>query len=132
MRRVQALDETMHWEELSLVLMDDQGIARVHRTHLGAHRTTDVISFAYPPTPGATTGHTAEVLANVQRAAALGPRYGGASEELARYIAHGCHHLAGADDDTQPRRARMRRVEERWLRQAKEEGLLATIEVKPI
>jgi len=131
MRRVQALDTSMTWDELSLVLMDDRGIARVHEAHLGAHRATDVISYAYPPGPGETLGWTGEVIVNVEQAVREGPRHNGAAEELALYIAHGCHHLTGAEDRTPLLRARMRRIERRWLQKAADAGLLEPIVIQP-
>ncbi len=121
----------MIWQELSLVLMDDPGMARVHEAHLGAHRPTDVISFVYPPMPGTDAGHTGEVLVNVERAANEGPKHQGASEELALYIAHGCQHLIGAEDHTPLLRARMRRVERRWLRKAAAAGLITPLALRP-
>ncbi len=131
MERVQSLDNDMRWTELSLVLMDDPGIAALHERYLGDHRPTDVISFAYPPSPGAAEGHTGEVVVNVERAVREGPRHDGTERELALYIAHGCHHLTGADDHTPTLRARMRRVETQWLQEAETEGVLAGLSVKP-
>lgn len=131
MQRVQALNSRCTWSELSVVLMDDQGIARLNETHLGAHRPTDVISFAYPAIPGENDGYTGEIIVNVERAATAGPRYNGVSEELALYVAHGCHHLTGATDETPSQRARMRRVERRWLQEAGQSGLIKRLTVQP-
>lgn len=124
MRQVQRLDKTMIWDELSLVLMDNRSIARLHDRYLGDERATDVISFAYPPEPGAGTGYTGEIFVNVERAVTVGPSHNGVVQELALYVAHGCHHLTGADDHTPQLRARMRRVDLRWLRRAEADGLL--------
>jgi ssRNA-specific RNase YbeY (16S rRNA maturation enzyme) len=63
----------------------------------------------------------AEVVVNVERAVRAGPRYGGPSRELARYLAHGCQHLGGATDGDRAGRARMHRRERAWLAEA--EGL---------
>ena len=131
MQQVQALDATMIWDELSLVLMDDRGIAHVHEAHLGSPRPTDVISFAYPPSPGDSGGHTGEVIVNVERAARVGPRYQGVTKELALYIAHGCHHLTGAEDHTPELRTRMRRIERGWLKAAAAAGLIESLTVQP-
>lgn len=131
MRRVQALNNMRTWTELSVVLTDDRGITRLNKTHLGARRPTDVISFAYPPVSGATDQYTGEVIVNVERAATIGPRYKGAAEELALYVAHGCHHLSGATDKTPLQRSRMRRVEERWLNETDTAGLLKAISIRP-
>jgi len=51
-------------------------------------------------------------------------RAGGPDRELALYLAHGCDHLAGADDATPRQRAAMRRRELRWLRAAAHADLL--------
>ncbi len=131
MRRVQTLNSMCTWTELSVVLTDDRGIARLHETHLGARRATDVISFAYPPVPGETGGYTGEVIVNVERAVTAGPRYNGTAEELALYVAHGCHHLTGATDDTPAQRSHMRRVERRWLKEAHTAGLLKALTIHP-
>jgi rRNA maturation RNase YbeY len=87
-------------------------------------RPTDVISFAYDPVPGEQR-RSGEVIVNVQRAHQEGRRREGVDEELGLYIAHGCHHLAGARDDTPRLRARMLRREKRWLRAAADFGGLA-------
>lgn len=94
------------WRELSLVVLDDAGITAINREYFGKDRPTDVISFAYGDGAG-------EVFVNAQRAA----RAGRPSWELALYIAHGCDHLAGADDDTPAKRARMLAREKKWIRE---------------
>lgn len=113
------------WNEISLVLADDKQIQAVNRSFLGHDYPTDVISFTYPTIPGEETFLlSGEMIVNAAMALRLGRRYGGAGRELALYIAHGCDHLAGADDNTPPRRRRMRNRELAWIRQAKAAGLL--------
>lgn len=107
-----------------MLLCDDRSIAAANRACFGRDRPTDVISLAYRPAARAD-GWTAEILVNVQRALEAGPRHGGPDRELALYIAHGCDHLAGRDDDTPRRRAAMRATENRWLRAARSAGLWA-------
>ncbi len=116
MEQVQALDPSLPWTGLSLVLTDHAGITALHGRFLHQHTTTDVISFAYPPAPPAEPGATGEVIVNVEQALEIGPKYQGAAWELALYIAHGCHHLSGANDDTPARKKAMRTIEEQWLR----------------
>ncbi len=101
-----------------MILTDDAGMTAYNRACFSRNGPTDVISLAYKPLPGESAG-SAEILVNVERAVRLGPRYGGADRELALYIAHGCHHLAGAKDDTPARRRRMRRAETRRLAEAR-------------
>jgi probable rRNA maturation factor len=122
--RLQPLRPDREWEELSLVLTDDEGIVPVNRAYFGKDIPTDVISFAYDPLPGAEAGASGEVVINVARAVEVGPDHGGVDRELALYVAHGCHHLTGATDDTPDRREAMRRREEGWLDEAEAEGLL--------
>ncbi|MFN2168991.1 MAG: rRNA maturation RNase YbeY [Anaerolineae bacterium] len=128
------------WGEVGIVVMADEGIRRVNHSFLGHNRPTDVISFAYPPLPGADAW-SGEVVVNVQRAVEAG-RYWQArragwspAHELALYVAHGCHHLSGADDATPVERRRMRAKELRWLRELEAEGcrleaLIANTEMK--
>ncbi len=131
MDQVQKLDPDHTWSGLSLALTDHPQMIDVHAEFLGAARTTDVISFAYSPHPPATTGYTGDVIVNVEQAMEVGPREAGVAHELALYIAHGCHHLTGADDSTPALRRRMRRIELDWLRQAGELGLIDPILTLP-
>ena len=115
------------WGEVVVVLVDNAGITQINATHLNKPETTDVISFCYDPLPG-ETDLAADIVVNVDRAVEEGSRRnGGASRELALYIAHGCDHLTGADDGTPEDRKRMRRRELRWLTEADSCGLLEGI-----
>lgn len=107
-----------------MLLCDDRSIAGANRACFGRDRPTDVISLAYRPERRGG-GWTGEVLVNVQRALEAGPRHGGPDRELALYLAHGCDHLAGAEDATPAQRAAMRARENRWLRAARARGLWA-------
>lgn len=112
------------WGEVSVVLVDDSGSQAVNAAYLHHDYPTDVISFNLDAVPGeASSAPCGEVVINVQQALRLGPRFGGAARELALYLAHGCDHLSGADDDTSARRRRMRRRELRWLAEARRAGL---------
>lgn len=111
------------WRHVSLVLADDRQMAGLNERYLGREGTTDVLSFRYsvdlPACP-----LDGEIIVNVERAVAAGPRHGGAGRELALYIAHGCDHLLDERDEGPAERARMRRRELRWLRGADRLGLL--------
>ena len=152
MGKVAGLNRGMCWHDVSIVITDDTEIAQVNRRFLGRDDATDVISFRYPRLPGdpapchvrasppnlgrrhpgsrppddALRGacHDAEVIVNASRAAREGPKHGGISREIALYVAHGCNHLLGEEDDTGKGRGRMRRRERRWLREAGCEALL--------
>ena len=106
------------WDEVCVVLTDDDGILRTNREYFGRNRPTDVISFRYEAVPGEAPAWSGDLIVNVERAVQVGPEHGGPDRELALYIAHGFNHLTGADDDTDARRKRMRATENAWLRAA--------------
>ena len=112
------------FSSLEILLTDDAGIVAANRAVFGKDYVTDVISLAYSPLPG-EAGGAGELIINVALAAREGARRaGGPGRELALYLAHGCDHLAGADDATPRQRAAMRRRELCWLRAAESEGRL--------
>ena len=101
--------------ELTVVLTDDAAMPAYKAGCFGVRVQTDVVAQSYAAVPGAGP-ETAELVLNAERAKAEGrARPGGASRELALYLAHGLDHLAGHDDDTPPRRRAMRRRETAWL-----------------
>ena len=106
------------------MITDDPGITELNREYFNKDTATDVISFAYDPLPGDEDGPTADVIVNIDRAIEEGGRRGDVHRELALYIAHGCDHLTGSDDQTPEDRARMRNRENRWLREAAQQGIL--------
>lgn len=116
------LEPAFHWTELSLVLTDDS-IRALNREWFGKDRVTDVISFAYPER-GEGVGDTGEVIVNLRQALEEGRLRNGPDEELALYIAHGCHHLTGAEDNTPERKRAMLALETQWVQQARDEQLL--------
>ena len=113
------------WGEISVILVDDDGIVQTNREYFGKNRPTDVISFRYDPVPGEDAVLSGDLLVNADRAVLEGTARGNIDRELALYIAHGFNHLSGADDDTPEKRKRMRATETAWLRQADKEGLLS-------
>ena len=121
MLKVQALDPATHWSELSLVVMDDAGMADINTRFLEKAHPTDVISFRYDPDPGPKDTTTGEVLVNAHRAWEEGGQRDGADAELALYIAHGCHHLTGAEDHTPELKTEMLRIENAWVTEAMNE-----------
>jgi len=112
------------WTHVTLILTDDAGIRTINAGVFARAAVTDVITCRYAPIPGLGEGMEGELVVNLDRAVALARRNWPASRELALYIAHGCDHLAGADDATSAGAARMRRRELRWLREAAADGLL--------
>lgn len=133
MEQVQGLNPSFHWAELSLVLTDDS-IRALNREYFGADCMTDVISFAYPADTlfeEETDGDMGEVIVNVQQAWEEGALRESADEELALYIAHGCHHLMGAEDDTPEKKEAMLTIETAWLANAHQAGLRPNFFLNP-
>jgi len=122
--QAECLHPEFPWDALAVVLTDDAGIALLNRTFLDHACVTDVITFTLPAMPGGGVGASGEIHLNVERAFAEGSRRGGAADELALYLAHGCDHLAGANDRTVMERRRMRWRELRWIRSARRNGLM--------
>jgi rRNA maturation RNase YbeY len=106
------------WQEVTIHLLDDAGIAPINAAVLAHEGATDVITQRYEPLPGEPEGLIGELFVNVERAARGAPRRRGwsADRELALYLAHGFNHLTGADDATPAERTRMRRRELAWLK----------------
>lgn len=119
-------DPTLANSTLSIALMNDAGITPINEQFVRHHGPTDVISFRYRPLPG-TPGATLELILNVERALhEARRRHIPPTRELALYLAHGCLHLTGEDDATPAQRARMQRIQRRWLKQAATQHLLPT------
>lgn len=102
-------------------MTDDEGIVPVNMACFGRVSPTDVISQPYTSPPGG------EVIVNVERALSVGGSGPRGERELALYVAHGLHHLAGAVDHTPAQRRAMLRQERAWLRAAARSGLLSNL-----
>ncbi len=101
--------------DITLILVDDAGIAPINAAAVGHSGATDVITLVYPSLPGEEPGDSAEIVLNVECAWKQGGGGDGANRELAYYLAHAFDHLAGHDDDTPAARTAMHRRERRWL-----------------
>ncbi len=112
------------WGEVSVVLVDDEGITQTNREYFGKNRPTDVISFRYDSVPGEEAVLSGDLLVNLDRAVQEGTARGDVDHELALYIAHGFDHLSGAEDDTPEKQKKMRATETVWLRKAAEDNLV--------
>ena len=113
------------WKELTVMLTDDDGIRRIKRQFFDIDCVTDVISFALNPQPADGGQKTAEIVVNAERACLEGKKRSGVEHEFALYLAHGCDHLGGHDDRTIRTRAKMRRRELNWLKEAEKLNLLS-------
>jgi len=108
-------EQPLPFSELTVVLTDNTAMPSYKEGCFGVRQQTDVVSQAYAAIPGLQEA-TAELVINVELAGTEGPSHpGGASRELALYLAHGLDHLAGHDDDTSERRQAMRDRETTWL-----------------
>lgn len=100
--------------DISVLLLDDDGIADLHDRWLGVPGPTDVITFdlASPGDPGLH----GDLAISVETARRMARQVGWAfRHELAYYAAHGLLHLAGEDDHTAADRRRMRAREREVL-----------------
>ena len=116
MQRVAKLTPGRQWIELSIVLTDDS-IRDLNREWFDRDAVTDVISFAYSGTPS-DPGNTGEVIVNLAQALGEGRERNSPDEEFALYLAHGCHHLTGAEDATPDQKKAMLTRERGWVDQA--------------
>ena len=100
--------------EVSVAVVDDAAIAKLHQEFLDDPTPTDVLSFLLERSAEFVEG---EVVVSAETARANAPRYRSTpSDELLRYIIHGTLHLVGHDDRTPRQRAAMRRREDAYLR----------------
>jgi rRNA maturation RNase YbeY len=109
---------------LSIAFVDDEEMASINERFLKTRGPTDVISFHLPPPSGAFAGSGDVIINAAQAVREARRRRANPIRELAWYLAHGIHHLAGADDRTSSQRAAMHRIERRWLAAAARHGLL--------
>lgn len=96
---------------LSIVLVNDSEMRRLHRRFLGEDSATDVLAFGQmegkffpqPPTP-----FLGDVVVSVETAKRMAPHFGNRwDEELLLYVCHGLLHLMGYRDSTPPAKQRM-------------------------
>lgn len=98
--------------QISVAIVDDPTIGKLHGEFLDDPDPTDVLSFVLEPPP-ALEG---EVVASVDTACSNAKQYDcTAEEELLRYVIHGTLHLVGYDDTTPRKRAVMRKMENKYL-----------------
>jgi len=102
--------------EITILIVGDRRMARLHEEWLGVPGTTDVITFDLsgdgPRGRGCLRGDivvSAETARRMARELGWAPRH-----ELAYYVVHGLLHLAGHDDHD-PGRRRTMRARERAL-----------------
>ncbi len=99
--------------EISVLLLDDAGIALLNRAYRGVSGPTDVLAF--PMSEGKFKSLSPDCLGDVVISAETARRQsrrGGLSAELALLLVHGILHLVGYDHGTATERRRM------WEKQA--------------
>jgi len=114
----QAIENILHEEEIdaaqiSVALVDDPTIRRLHKDYLDDDTPTDVMSFVLEDGEDGLEG---EVIASADTARARAPEYAWPPEnELLLYVIHGTLHLVGYDDTNSETRPEMRRQESSHL-----------------
>ena len=115
LRAVRAALADKPYRRLSIVVVDDEQISRLHGRFMADPTPTDVLAFDLRdvPTDEVIEG---EVIVSSETACRQGPHFGAdPGQELLRYAIHGTLHLVGYDDHTPAGRRRMRREENRIL-----------------
>jgi probable rRNA maturation factor len=116
-RAVEAIlrDAEIDEAQISVAVVDDRTIARLHQRFLGDPDPTDVLSFQLERAERFLEG---EVVVSAETALTYAARHKATpADELLRYVIHGTLHLAGYDDATASGRAAMRARERKYLRQ---------------
>ena len=99
--------------EISVAVVDDPAICRLHKKYLDQDEPTDVLSFVYERGEDSLEG---EVIVSAETAQMTAGWYGWtAADELLLYVIHGALHLVGYDDVAPEDRARMRDGEALYL-----------------
>jgi probable rRNA maturation factor len=94
---------------ISIAIVDDPTIAKLHQEFLDDPEPTDVLSFVLERSEQSLEG---EVVASADTARTCAPKYKTTpEEELLLYVIHGTLHLVGYDDTTPRQRAVMRQKE---------------------
>lgn len=101
---------------LSIALVRDEEMRRLHRDFSGIDEATDVLSFPLAGAGGVRDGVLGEVVISAETAFREAHRRGLAPErEVALYAIHGALHLVGYEDKSPARRQVMRRKEREYL-----------------
>jgi rRNA maturation RNase YbeY len=103
--------ERVNGGSVSIVLVDDDALLELNRTHLAHDYYTDVITFGLEADP-----LEGEIYISVDRAREQAREVGDTlGRELRRLAIHGALHLAGYDDATDAERRRMTELEDHYL-----------------
>ncbi|MBI4115706.1 MAG: rRNA maturation RNase YbeY [Candidatus Omnitrophica bacterium] len=114
--------EILGWKRigLSLVLVNDSEIQKLHHEYMGENTPTDVMAFGQmegKPFPQGKTPFLGDVVVSVETARRRGPQFGNKwDEELLLYICHGILHLMGYRDSTPGKKALMEKKQKQVVK----------------
>lgn len=98
-------------KEVSIALVDDATMSKLHQQFMNIAGPTDVLTF-----PMDETNHSGEIVICVPEARRRAKeQHGSVRNELLLYAIHGMLHLCGMDDRTQKGFERMHRMEDKIL-----------------
>lgn len=118
LHRVMQQDLSLSSYCLGILLVPDPLMTQVNETFLGHEGSTDVITFDHG-LPGGVKGLHGELYICPDEARRQAIRFRVHwTEEILRYAIHGILHLLGHDDHEESDRARMKKEENRLVRQA--------------
>ena len=109
---------------VTLQLLNDRGMTGINQSVFDRERPTDVISLTYDPIPGEDPMLEGEIFVNVERANQMAGAALPLEQEFALYLAHGCDHLAGSEDDTDEKKKTMLERNQQWVDEAQQNGML--------
>jgi probable rRNA maturation factor len=116
--------------DLTVHLVGKRQMTRLNETHLRHSGSTDVITFGY--SDAKSTEHlSGEIFVCVDEAETQSRRFRTTwTSELVRYIIHGLLHIRGYDDQEPTARRRMKREENRLLKEIGTRFGLSKLELK--
>jgi probable rRNA maturation factor len=123
--------------DLAIQIVRAPGMARINQTFLQHEGSTDVITFNYAENSSPVTRHAArllhgEIFICIDDAIAQAREFRTAwQSELARYVIHGVLHLRGFDDLRPADRRKMKREENRLLKEVSRLFPLSKLGGKP-
>ena len=112
-------DEGITVRRLVLVVAGRKTVQNLHRRYRACDEPTDVLAFDYHPAKEETKGQIVdgEIYIDFDTACERCHEFGAdAEEEAMRYAIHGLLHLIGYFDKTPAEKAKMRALEDRYLR----------------
>lgn len=116
--------KTNKYDEISIIIINDDKMIDLNKTYFNKNSTTDVISFLYDPIPGEQNLYSGDIIINLDKVVNEGKIRNNMNYELGFYLAHGFDHLNGNKDNTYIKRLIMHKREKKWLKNADKLNLL--------